>query len=129
MYMAPVQFEGSEQQPAPVPRTPASVHRNIGLLQLTKVAIFSCSYRVPSISSLLLGSSITWCNIGEDICGLYINSLIPLTECNLAVDENNKPDLGRGTILLRFHCLVCFMCRSLFSGPAQSIVSNGDLSW
>lgn len=116
MYMVPVHFEGSEQQPAPVPRAPAPVHRNIDLLQLTKVAIFSCSYRVPSFSLLLLSSSITWCNIGEDICGLYINSLISLTECNLAVDENNKPDPGRGMILLRSHHLVCFMRRSFFSG-------------
>jgi hypothetical protein len=42
-----------------------------------------------------------------------ITSLISLTESNLAVDENNKPDPGRGMILLRFHLLAYFLLRAV----------------
>jgi hypothetical protein len=58
-------LEGLELQPAPVPRMSAPVHRNTDLLQLqlTEVAIFSCSHRFPPICLLLFLSSITQCNI------------------------------------------------------------------
>ena len=107
-------LEGPELEPAPVPCTSAPVHRNTDLLhlQLTEVAIFSCSHRFPPICLLLFLSSITQCNIGEEAWELYIIiSLISLTECNLAVDGNKKPDSGRGMILFKipFHHLASFI--------------------
>lgn len=53
--MVSVYLEGPELQPAPVPPTPTPVlvHRNTDVLQLTEVAIFSCSHRVSPIRLLL----------------------------------------------------------------------------
>lgn len=72
--MVSVYLEGPELQPAPVPPTPTPVlvHRNTDVLQLTEVAIFSCSHRVSPIRLLL--NSITLSSIRENAWELYIQS-------------------------------------------------------